>query len=214
MLAGIGLAAALLAPAPLPSAPFGEPLAGSSFRRPRAAWHGGAAARDRQARLGFDAGLWFSDWGVRAQTASGVAKTSAGPVGWVAPRFTFDLDDDWSATARLELGANADVDTKVLALHLSRPVWDMQDALVSAHVGPAVGTLEAHGFPGDFKDAFGFDFGLSGEARFSQRWFLNAGLTARYMKFDYSRSTDVTSSDDREIGPVGVLLSVGLTYRF
>ncbi len=189
-----------------------------TFRRPR--WDPEPSGTVRTnvgvqpLRFGLDAGLWFSSWSVRAETASAVHKTSNGPLFWIAPRIDMDLSSRWMGTVRFEIAQGSDLDAKALAFHFSHPILDAGDALVRFHAGPAIGILDAHRFPGDFGDAVGFDLGVTGEMPFARGWNLRTDLSARYMKFEYSRSPDVSSASDHATGPVGILASIGLTYHF
>ena len=189
-----------------------------TFQRPR--WEPGeAAGRAPRAghnplRFGIDTGLWFANWSTRVDTPTSPHKTSSGPVVFLAPRIDMDLSPDWRGTLRFEIGEASDLDTKVVAFRLSRPVYDMGDGVVRFHAGPAAASLDAHRFPGSFRDAVGFDLGVDGEAPLWRHWLFEADLTVRYMKFDYSRPPEVVSANDHSLGPVGVLFSIGATYDF
>lgn len=194
------------------------PLPGTAFRRPH--WDApeatvrGRARAETPFRLGLDTGLWFSNWSVRADTASGTHKTASGPAVFIAPRLDMDFGRDWSAALRLEIGQASDFDTMALAFRFERPVYDAGDGVVRLHAGPAIASLDAHRFPGHFRDAVGFDVGGDFQAPLTRGWTLRADATLRYMKFEYSRDATVTSANDHSAGPIGVLLSVGATYDF
>lgn len=208
-LAAWTLGACALAAPSLPEAAFRRP----HWDAPEATVRGRARA-ETPFRLGFDTGLWFSNWSVRVDTATGPHKTSSGPVFFVAPRIDMDFGRDWSASLRLEIGQASDIDTMALAFRIERPVYDAGDGVVRLHAGPALGSLDAHRFPGHFDDAVGFDVGGDFQAPLARGWTFRAEATMRYMKFEYSRDAAVTSANDHSVGPVGVLLSVGATYDF
>ncbi len=207
--------AAWLLAASLSAAPGGIEAA---FRRPR--WDGpeatvrGGGRADTAIRFGFDTGLWFANWSVRVDTPSSPHKTSSGPVFFVAPRIDMDFGSRWTASLRIEVGQASDIDTRAIAFRFRHPVWDTGDGVVGILAGPVAGSLDAHRFPGTFRDAVGFDLGADLDQPLARGWVLRADATVRYLKFDYSRDAAVISANDHSAGPVGLVLSVGATYDF
>lgn len=190
----------------------------AAFRRPRwdapeATVRGGAHA-ETALRFGVDTGLWFANWSVRVDTPTSPHKTSSGPILFVAPRIDLDFGSDWTGSLRIEVGQASDIDTRAIAFRFRRPVLDLGDGVVGFLAGPVAASLDAHRFPGTFKDAVGFDLGTDLEMPLARGWLLRADATVRYLKFDYSRPPEVFSANDHSAGPVGLVLSVGATYDF
>ena len=184
------------------------------FRRPR--WEPPRAEKTpfTGMRFGLDTGVWHADWGITANDRGRLYRIHGDPMLWLAPRIDMDLFWNMRGSGRIEIGTSEDASIKVLCFHVARPIFETDTSTVDLVAGPTYGAFKSNGFPGDFEAAPGFDVGVESLTPIGDGWDLRFSALLRSMHFEYDPPSTVGAFSQGQVGTTGVVVSMGLSYRF